>query len=249
MAMSAPHVDVASYVLGILDEADEVAFARHFTTCASCRAEYRELSDLPRLLDQVKSGSADPSRTSAAATTPSKDLLGDVLTQINWARGRQRTMMWLAVAAAAVLLVVLPLMAWKSAESPTAQGGVPLGTLEPAPTSTSGTAAVAGAHVVQGSDPETGVSANIAVQPESWGTRVDLELRGVSGPMDGLLVAVSRSGYSQVVTSWRVPEPGFGVPGAPEPLRVRGGVGFTETDIERFDVRSGTGHDLIRVPA
>jgi len=70
MTMSTPHVDVASYVLGVLDEPDEVAFARHFTACASCRAEYRELSDLPRLLDQVKSGPVDPPRA-AASPTPS----------------------------------------------------------------------------------------------------------------------------------------------------------------------------------
>jgi hypothetical protein len=246
MTMSASHVDVASYVLGVLDEPDELAFARHFTTCASCRAEYRELSDLPRLLDQVKSGPVDPPRA-AASPTPSKDLLGLVLAQVNWARGKQRTTIWLAAAAAAMLVVVLPLMAWKSAENPTTQSSVPLDTQQPAATPSSGTATVAGAHVVRGSNRATGVTANITVQPEPWGTRVDLELRGVSGPMQGLLVAVSRSGHSQVVASWRVPETGFGVPGSAEPLRVRGGVGISEADIERFDVR-GNGQDLIRVP-
>lgn len=246
-----PHVDVAAYVLGILDKPDEAAFAAHFAACAQCRTEYRELSDLPRLLDQVKAGPPEQRRATASEpVAPARDLLGPVLEQISFARGRQRMTMWLAAAAAVVLLVTVPLVVWKSAgadRSPL-DTGVAFSRQE-APPLPSTTAAVAGAHIVRGANPASGVTATITVQPEPWGTQIDLELRGVTGPMQCQLVAVSRSGHSQVVASWSVPVTGFGVPGSPESLHVRGGVGFTESDIERFDVRRDNGQDLVRVPA
>jgi len=45
---SGPHDDLAGFVLGTLDRAEEAAFEAHLAGCSSCRAEAAELSDLGR---------------------------------------------------------------------------------------------------------------------------------------------------------------------------------------------------------
>jgi anti-sigma-K factor RskA len=47
---AAPHVEVAGYVLGKLDDDELVAFEAHLAQCAACRQELEELRGLPELL-------------------------------------------------------------------------------------------------------------------------------------------------------------------------------------------------------
>ena len=49
-----PHLDLAGYLLGGLDPAEEGAFAEHLAGCEACQAELQELSDLPGLLADVR---------------------------------------------------------------------------------------------------------------------------------------------------------------------------------------------------
>lgn len=253
--MTAPrHVDVAAYVLGILDEPDDAGFAQHFADCPRCRAEYRELSDLPRLLDQVKPNRADRKR-SRPPSAPGKQVLARALDEIGVARRthRRTNTLWLAAAAAVMLLAVASVMVWQLGGSnpPAVNQAAPPSSQPAEPTSTTntGTDVVAGARTVSATNPATGIGGTIGMEPESWGTRINLELRGVMGPMQCELIAVSHSGASQVVTSWNVPASGFGVQDSPEPLRVSGNVGFDPEDIERFDIRRNGGADLLVVPA
>lgn len=252
---TSPHVDVAAYVLGILDEPDDASFSQHFAHCPRCRAEYRELSDLPRLLDQVKPNRVDRSRTRPPAA-PSKQVLTRALDEIGAAR-RQRSRKvntrWLVAAAAAVLVATGGVVFWQlggSTSPPTTQAG-PASTQPSTTTSppSTGTDVVAGARTVNATNPVTGAAAIIGIEPEDWGTRINLELRGVTGPMQCQLVAVTKSGASQVVTSFGVPESGFGVPNSPEPLRITGNMGFDQEDLLRFDIRRDGGPDVLVVPA
>ena len=245
------HADVAAYVLGILDEPDEAAFAQHFAHCPRCRAEFRELSDLPRLLDQLKPHRAEDQWPAAAQ---SEHALSRALDQVKSQRRGQRGAQWLAAAAAVVLLATVSVLVWRSTIRDTpAASGTPVGAsqAQPANSATASTAetnVVAGARTVTGSSRESGVTATITMEPQPWGTKVKMDLRGVTGPLQCQLVAVAQSGYSQPVTSWLVPQAGFGVPGSPEPLRVQGGVGIALEDIDRFEVRRDTGPDLLVIP-
>jgi hypothetical protein len=47
---AAPHVEVAGYALGKLDDHEAVAFEAHLAGCADCRRELEELRGLPELL-------------------------------------------------------------------------------------------------------------------------------------------------------------------------------------------------------
>lgn len=259
---SAPqHHDVAAYVLGILDDTDEAAFAQHLTRCQQCRNEYRDLSDLPVLLDQLKPPVLKPpalERTGLPPPTVAHEgpQIGVVLDRIRAARRRQRTVTWLAAAAAAVLLVAIPLAVLLPQQGGSNEvAGPPASTLTTPspkipttddPTTTEPT--VAGANSITGSNPQNGISATITIQDEPWGTKVYLELHGIKGPLQCQLVAVSRTGFSQVVTTWSVPESGFGVPGSPLPLKVEGGVGIDQSQIARFQVTRDNGPDLLEVP-
>jgi hypothetical protein len=253
---TSPHVDVAAYVLGILDAPDDVAYSQHFARCPRCRAEFRELSDLPRLLDQVKPNRvADHNRRSRPPAAPGKQVLAKALEEIGAARQTRRShSRWLAAAAAVVVLAGASVAVWQlGGNDPAApvQQAAPPSSKSSAPPSTTdtGTDVVAGAHTVRADNPVTGVGAIIGVEPQDYGTRINLELRGVLGPMQCQLVAVDKNGASQVVTSWSVPAKGFGVPDSPEPLRLTGNVGFDTEDILRFDIRRDGGGDLLVVPA
>jgi Putative zinc-finger len=253
--MPAPqHHDVAAYVLGILDEPDEAAFARHLTGCRQCRTEYRELSDLPVLLDQLKVQPRERTGPSPPAV-PDGPPLELVLDRFAAARRRQRTVTWLAAAAAAVLLVAVPLVVLLPGGNEGSQVAGPPAMTSSAPAQvptsddpTTTAPTVAGARSIEGSNPDNGISATITVQDEPWGTKIYLELRGITGPRQCQLVAVSRDGYSQVVASWQVPPAGFGVPGSELPLNVEGGVGIDQDAIDRFQVIQENGPDLLEVP-
>ncbi|HET9140511.1 zf-HC2 domain-containing protein [Actinophytocola sp.] len=249
------HVDVAAYALGILDEPDHAAFAEHFARCARCRAEYREFADLPMLLDQLKPAPDKRGKPARAPALPGKRVLSGALERVSTVRQGRRRVVWLGAAAAAVLLVAVPVVVGNLAGRQNTPVAGPTVTVKaPAETTTNlppetGTDVVAGARTVSGTSPQSGVGATIGIEPETWGTKINLELRGVVGPLDCKLVAVSQGGDTYDVISWSVPPAGFGVPSSPEPLRIQGGLSLPAEDIAMFSVRRPDGTAMLDVPA
>ena len=245
------HIDVGAYVLGILDEPDQAAFAQHFAHCAQCRAEYRELSDLPMLLDQLKPARRDHGRTRAPAT-PGKRVLGHVLDRVTETRRTRTRMLLLAAAAVIVLLVAVPVIVLRSASGSGGQVAGPASTVtvsfNPPTTSSTlntGTDVVAGARTVTGKNDTAGINATIGIEPQPWGTKINLELRMNSGPVPCQLVAVSRSAETQTLMNWQVPAAGVGTVNSPEPLRLEGTSGFASEDIDRFELRRSDGGAIL----
>ncbi|MGI5167695.1 hypothetical protein ACQEU3_25435 [Spirillospora sp. CA-253888] len=100
-----------------------------------------------------------------------------------------------------------------------------------------------------GRDAATGASGVVGLERKGWGTHVGLELRGVRGPIRCRLEAVSRTGERSVVTSWRVPAKGYGVPGSDAPLITHGGTAIEAEDLARFEVKvEGDGRTLLTIP-
>jgi hypothetical protein len=248
------HVDVAAYALGILDEPDHAAFAEHFARCGRCRAEYREFADLPMLLDQLKPAPDKRGKPARSPALPGKRVLAGALEKVSTARQGRRRVFWLASAAAAVLLVAVPVVVANLAGRQGSQVAGPTVTVQaPVETTTqpteTGTDVVAGARTVSGTNQQSGVGATIGIEPETWGTKINLELRGIVGPLDCQLVAVSQSGDIYPVISWAVPAAGFGTPTSPEPLRIQGGLSLPAEDIAMFSVRRLDGTAMLDVPA
>jgi putative zinc finger protein len=229
------HIDVGAYVLGILDPPEQAAFAKHFSTCARCRAEYRELADLPRLLEQIKP-EIEPA--------PSASALDGALAEIAATRRGRRRNLWLAAAAAGVLVVSLPIAVWQSTQDQTS--GSPqadrrdTASIDHHP-STAQSTAVAGARTLTGFDKATSATAVLTVDSGDTSTTVDLQLFAVAGPAEGKLVAVTKNGHRSDVTHWKIGEDGTSA-------KARGTVEIPMTDISRFELRQKNGSVKIDVP-
>jgi anti-sigma factor RsiW len=255
-----PHVDVAAYALGLLDPAEATAFEEHLAGCAICADELDSMVALEPILAEFGAEPRPPAesevptrgRHAAAALPPqsrqasgeSDATLDALIGRVAESRKRSRLRRMYALAAAIVLIVGGPVVASLITASnhnsnPTAQGEGTGPTNAPLPITGEQHSAVNSA---------TGVSATVGLVSLKWGTHVALKLAGVHGPLTCDLVAVSKTGQRQVVATWMVPTPGYGVPGAAAPLVLYGGAGMKQADIDHFNVETTTGQNLVTIP-
>ncbi|MET9435252.1 zf-HC2 domain-containing protein [Streptomyces sp. NPDC006551] len=193
----------------------------------------------------------DPRPAVAAAPSPGPEVLDRLVDEVAARRARTRRRTRYLVAAAAVLIIGGPAVAVVA----TSGGEKENRAVEPHPTSPAEDAFFH--HMeekIQATDPTTKVSATVGLEKKGWGTHTVLELKNVKGPLKCRLVAVSRSGEEEVVTSWAVPKWGYGIPGAAtdaakNPLYVHGGAAMDRDDIDRFEVRTFDGARLVEVDA
>ncbi|GAB3463783.1 hypothetical protein GCM10027436_75210 [Actinophytocola sediminis] len=155
---------------------------------------------------------------------------------------RNRKPVWLAAAAVAALMSIGLVIGLTSGGSESGNQVAEGGTSTPPPT-TSG--AVAGAHVVSGTDPKSGVTAIITVEPVADGIKIDATLYEVTTPQEGALYVVSRFGDRERIATWKAPE---GTDGGGEAIRASGVSTFAQHDISRFEVHGGGIEPLLVVP-
>ncbi|MFC9326150.1 anti-sigma factor family protein [Kitasatospora sp. NPDC057015] len=226
------HVDVGAYVLGVLDAADRAAFEEHLAGCPQCAEQVAELGVLePMLAEFLAAGGPAAADPADPAPRPGDELLTRLVGEVTATRRRSRRRRLVLVAAAAVLVV----------------GG---------PAVTAVVTADPGSHPPQvvaqqftATDATSGAQATVAVEGKKWGSRISLQLSHVQGPLSCDLVAVSRTGERQTVTSWTVPPAGYGTTGSPDALNTTGGAGFQLKDIDHFEVRTLDGRQvLVTVP-
>ncbi|MEU4407627.1 zf-HC2 domain-containing protein [Streptosporangium sp. NPDC023963] len=239
MTSQVEHTDVGAYALGILEEPDRTAFSNHLAACPSCTAELQELSGVAGALAGV--GPLEDERDDADTGDRGPAEVVNLLRRRKAADRRARRGTFVIGAAAAVTLVAGGIAAGTSISGEKG-GSVPVGHSAHGPAEDayrSGTP-LAGTGA-------SGVTGGLVLETKGWGTHAALELRGVKGPLECELVAVSRTGERRVVTGWAVPERGYGVPGSPEPLYVHGGVAWGPAGIDRFEVRTTGGDTLLTV--
>ncbi|MFE5939108.1 zf-HC2 domain-containing protein [Streptomyces sp. NPDC056470] len=187
----------------------------------------------------------------AVGAQPGPELLDRLIDEVGAKRANRRRRSFYLVAAAAVLVVGGPAVAVVA----TSGGERENIAVEPHPTSPAEDAFFH--HMdekIQATDPTTKVSATVGLEKKGWGTHTVLELKNVKGPLKCRLVAVSKSGEEETVTSWAVPKWGYGIPGATmesakNPLYVHGGAAMDRNDIDHFEVRTFDGERLVEVEA
>ncbi|MBT2442175.1 zf-HC2 domain-containing protein [Streptomyces sp. ISL-36] len=192
-----------------------------------------------------------PEPAVAAGTGPGPQLLDRLIDEVGARRARSRRRTFALVAAAAVLVVGGPAVAVVA----TSGGERENRAVEPHPTSPAEDSFFH--HMeekIEATDPVTKVSATVGLEKKGWGTHTVLELKNVKGPLKCRLVAVSKSGEEEVVTSWAVPKWGYGIPGATQesaknPLYIHGGAAMDRGDIDHFEVRTFDGTPLVEVDA
>ncbi|GAB3577122.1 zf-HC2 domain-containing protein [Amycolatopsis endophytica] len=216
------HTDIAAYVLGVLDDADNAAFEAHLLDCPNCQLDLLELHGLPDILNDVRRYWPEPPVPAPRVLAPMLDEVADIR--------RRRTLVRRLVAVAALLLIIAgPLVTLAVTPSQAPAPAVASGPPPPPPPPTTGGSRFTGSETGQA------LRSEVFVMPTEWGAAVRLDLSGVSGPLRCHLVAVDWAGRQETVASWTVPAV------KTEPMLISGGTAFEPQDIEKFQIRTESG--------
>jgi len=212
--VSSEHIDVGAYALGLLGPEDQRAFEEHLDGCPVCQAELAGFSGMKDLLAGI---GPVPSATEEPTEAEVVDL---VRRRARDQRSQRRHRVWQTglSAAAAVVLVAGAVFVGR------AIAGQPVPT--PAPPGQVHTAI----------NQLTGVKGTVGLVPKTWGTAVTLQLFHVSGPLKCELVAVPRTGKSEVMGFWQVPHAHFGELSNPHPLVIVGPMGMKISNLRSIKV-------------
>ena len=223
--MSGGHTDVGAYSLGLLEQQDREAFEEHLAECPACAAELDELApmaDLLRGIEPVETPDEPPAETAVT------DLI-----RRRAARQRRRARGQVTLAAAAGIVVLA--------------AGIGVG-IATAPNRGTPSALTVTGQQHSAVDPVTHVAGTVSLVAKAWGTQITLDLSRIRGPLTCDLVAVSRTGETQVALSWKVTAAGDGVPGHPAHLIIAGGTSIPRKDLTRIDVNVVAGRTLLSIP-
>jgi Putative zinc-finger len=115
---------------------------------------------------------------------------------------------------------------------------------DPGPGTSTGTAVGKTADRVAATDDRTGVHADVALESKAWGTLVSFAVSDVAGPRECRLVAETADGKSEVLSSWTVPEQGYGQASKLKELRLQASTSLPRKDITALRIedvrRSGS---------
>jgi Putative zinc-finger len=259
------HLDVAAYALGVLDERDAARFEDHLIECPTCAMELESLLPVVDILADVDAEALVTAEQSHNDGVLLKQMIGEVKKE----RRRANSRRLYSLAAAVVVFAMLSIGAlfagakWfapdpKGSTITTAQTAPPgqrgSDQLDPLPFSDG--VGIGGPELTGerfgGSDPRTGVRADVALEKKDWGTQVSFAVSNIKGPLVCRLVAVRTDGGSEVLTSWSVGERGWGTAANPAPLLLQAVTALPRDEIAHLQVQSvdakGATATLVRVP-
>ncbi|SCL31362.1 Putative zinc-finger [Micromonospora nigra] len=256
------HMDVAAYALGVLDEQDTERFEEHLASCWACAAELETMVPVVGLLSDI-----DGESMAAMEQTRTDPLLLDrTLVAVRAHRRRNRVRQLFATAAAVVVFGAVTGIGFANVVggdgSPTVVAEPSTGASVGEPTvvrsSDPGDPNVGGPFEQEGekknvTDPSTGVQATFWLVSKDFGTRADFNLARLPGPRVCQLVVVRTNGSTEIVSTWLVPEQGYGTTENPQPLQLSGSTATPLDDIRHFQVQSvdrdGVASPLVTIPA
>ncbi len=211
------------YVVGAIDAAERSVVDNHLAQCQGCREELAYLAGLPALLGKVPVAEAERINDQAiglAPEDPGGELLDSLLRRV---AVRSKTRRWrglLAVAAAAVVGV-----AGAATVIEATSGGAPQ---------------VAASETVHAISQSTHVWARVRYARVSWGTVMQVQVRGVPAGTHCTFWAVGKDGQRLQAGAWTVGS-SYGQPGwYPADARLAAP--------QRFELTSG-GRLLVSIPA
>ncbi|MFD7657663.1 anti-sigma factor family protein [Actinosynnema sp. NPDC059797] len=234
------HIDVAAYVLGVLDEDEVDAFENHLAQCRRCALDLRDFAELPDLLDEAN---ANGLLRAGTGERPDGRSVRAMLDNVSDLRARKRRNTALLAAAAAVLLVALTAVVSVYAVAPSDQAAAPT-TSVPAQTNVAKGAPDASGRLSR-TDGTTGVTADLVATPQPWGMSLELDVKGAKGPTRCELVAKSKTGETLVLGSWLASSP---TPDR-DPAHLQAAVGLSWHEITEFAIRDTKDNTtLVRLP-
>lgn len=244
------HETVGAYALGILDDAEATAFEAHLAGCEWCAQQLDELAGMEPMLaalaDLPGSGST-PAIGDSLSAKPSPRIVERLVDEVAEKRARKRRRSFYMIAAAAALIIAGPLAALAADNGGGSGGGQ-------VTASSAQTTFSAMPEKKSATDPSSQAGATIAMEQKDWGTQAVLELKNVRGPLKCSLVAVAKNGQRVTMSSWSVPNWGYGIPDAKtddakKPLYIGGATAFKPNEIDHFEVVTFDGKKLVQVNA
>src|SRR5215472_377179 len=207
------------YVLGAADAGECSRVEAHLPGCPACQAELMRLGPLPGLLADV------PGDLRPAGTLP-----GAAAGQPVLARPRSRVhRLWRVPAAGPAGTGARPDRRWRIAAVAASVAAIAgaAGGLWLAPTGT-GTAPRPATVTLSGANPGMRVTATAALTATSWGTSIQLNLRGLPLNVPCRLIVHSRTGATEVTGVWDAWSDG--------PISVPASAGWRVSDIASLEV-------------
>ncbi len=233
---------LAAYALGALDADEARAVDAHLATCAECRAQLRELSELEAALGEV------PPEAFLDGPPEGGDLLLQrTLRRVRTERVRADRPRRLLVAAGVAGLLAATLVGGTllgRATAPTPQAG---GVGTPTPTATASAppslTAPPSARVFAARDPNTGASMTVSLTPAAGWVRVHVKADGIKAGQKCRLEVVDRHGTATQAGSWLVSPTG-----EKQGTVLDGAALVAPADVASVDVVTFAGHKLVSVP-
>lgn len=250
------HETVGAYALGILDDAEASAFEMHLAGCEWCAQQLDELAGMEPMLAALADlpGAGTPSIGESLSAKPSPRVVEKLVDEVAERRARKRRRNFYMVAAAGALIVSGPFVAVATSNGGDGGGGGASSTSRPLSANPAKDAFDQIPDKITATDPSTKVSATVALQKKDWGTSTVVEIKNVKGPEKCAMIAVGKNGERETVTSWSVPDWGYGLPDATsdkgkQPLYVQGGASFDPNEIDHFEIMTFDGDKLVEVDA
>ncbi|MFI8187200.1 anti-sigma factor family protein [Streptomyces sp. NPDC085946] len=252
------HETVGAYALGLLDDAEATAFEAHLATCEWCAQQLDELAGMEPMLAALADlpGAGTPAIGESLSAKPSPRLVEKLVDEVAERRAQKRRRNFYMVAAAGALIIGGPFVAVATSGGGGGDGGGGGGGATNRPVVASAAEEAFGLMTdkVSATDPDTKVTATIALQEKPYGTDAVLELKNVKGPEKCSLIAVGKNGERWTLTSWSVPNWGYGLPDAKtdqakQPLYIQGAAAPQPNEIDHFEVMTFEGERLVEVDA
>ena len=256
------HPEVAAYALGLMEPDEARRFEAHLAGCDACAAELEELLPVAHLLADVDpedvlgeaeggiraesppSGpilvgfeeaaprlAAVPDPDSPAGPRPAGRRPGR---RGDGAAPRRRFPLAVAAGFAGLAIGAGAVAATTAldpgGDAPPAAGPGPVATTAPPDAVLSGTGS-------------SGVHADVSLTDKAWGTLVAFKISDIDGPRECRLVAERRDGSSEVLSSWLIPERGYGTDTKPAALSLTAATSLQRNDIRALRVQEVGGPD------
>jgi hypothetical protein len=203
---------IGAYVLDALEPEENETVQQHIAGCSDCQDEVVNLAWIPPLLRTVSLEEVE--RIDAPVTTHSPQVLDALLSKASRRSRARRVIAALGLAAALVTGIAI------------------YDEVSPGPTGSS----VASVRAV---DPGTQVAAAVTFSSRSWGTELQLKLRGVRPGEICSLIVHGRDGQHGVAATWTANYRGTANVPARTPIAA--------TEISALDVVSASGVRLVHL--
>lgn len=222
---------LGAYAIGALDPTEARMVHEHLSGCPDCQREVNELMMIRRALDQVP--------PEAFLDGPPED--GDLLLRRTLRRvaevadppPRSRVGLYVAAAAAVVVALGGGILLGRQTAPDTSQVAGPMFTVATVP---------ANARLAEASDPKTGASMNVALEPKKGWVWVHATAKGLPEGEPCEMYVISTEGDRELAGSWLVSAEGA------KNSRLEGMALIAPDHVKAIEVQTRSGRQIISVP-